>query len=203
VSGTWIIPSVSVSENDTFSSNWVGIGGYGETSLIQAGTEHQCVDGQLEYFAWYELLPRTITRIHTLNIYPGDKITTNITLLDYDDNSWLITLEDHTRGTLFQKTVTYNSSMKCVEWIVERPTVEGKISTLADFGTTTLTNCTATINGVTGAIADFLYTPVVMVDSDENDLVSTSPLSSDGASFSVTYIKPTDKKPITTQTIAP
>ncbi len=181
----------------------MGIGGYGETTLIQAGTEHQSVDGKLEYFAWYELLPRTITAIHTLSIYPGDKITTTITLVDFEDNSWLITLEDHTRGTSFQKTVTYNSSMKCAEWIVERPTVEGQISTLADFGTTGLTNCTVTVNGVKGSIADFPYTPVVMVDTNDTDLVSTSALGNDGASFEVTYIKPTDKTPITTSTIPP
>ena len=181
----------------------MGIGGYGETTLIQAGTEHQSVDGKLEYFAWYELLPRTITTIHTLSIYPGDKITTTITLLDFDQNSWSITLEDHTRRTSFQKTVTYNSSMKCAEWIVERPTVEGQISTLADFGTTGLTNCTVTVNGVKGSIADFPYTPVVMVDSNDSDLVSTSALGNDGASFEVTYIKPTDKTPITTSTVSP
>ncbi len=200
VSGTWIVPSASVSKNDTFSSVWVGVGGYGETSLIQAGTEQHCVDGQLEYFAWYELLPKTINRIHTLTIYPGDSVTTTITLLDFEYNSWLITLVDHTRGTSFQKTVTYNSTMKSAEWIVERPTVNGKISTLADFGTATLTNCTATINDVSGSISNFTYTPVVMVDGDDNDIVSITPIHDDGASFQVTYIKPTDKKPVTTQT---
>lgn len=200
VSGTWTVPSVIASENDTFSSVWVGIGGYGETSLIQAGTEQHCVDGQVEYFAWYELLPKTINRIHTLTIYPGDSVTTTITLLDFEESSWLIKIEDHTRSTAFQRTVTYNSTMKSAEWIVERPTVNGKISTLADFGTATLTNCTATINGVSGSISNFTYTPVIMVDGDDNDLVSITPVRNDGASFQVTYIKPTDKKPVTTQT---
>ncbi len=203
VSGSWIIPSVSISENDTFSSIWVGIGGYGETTLIQAGTEQESVNGHTEYYAWYELLPQTITRIHTLNIYPGDKITTSITLLDENKTSWLIAINDNTRGTVFQKTVTYNSSMKCAEWIVERPTVDNKMSTLADFGVATLTNCTATINGVSGSIEDFIYTPVIMEDSNDTDLVSTSPLNNDGASFSVTYIKPTENIPETTPTITP
>ena len=63
-----------------------------------------------------------------------------------------------------------------------------------------LTNCTATINDVSGSISNFTYTPVVMVDGEDNDIVSITPIRDDGASFQVTYIKPTDKKPVTTQT---
>lgn len=190
ISASWVVPQISVSVNDTFSSVWVGVGGFGESSLIQAGTEQHCVNGHLEYFAWYELLPYTITRIHTLDIQPGDKITTSIILVDENKNTWVITVTDETEGAEFQKTVTYNSSMKSAEWIVERPTVNNTISTLANFGEATVTNCTTTINGVSGSIDNFTFTPAIMVDSNDLELVSTSPLSGDGSSFTVTYIKP-------------
>jgi hypothetical protein len=190
VSASWVVPQISVSENDTFSSVWVGVGGYGESSLIQAGTEQHCTNGRLEYFAWYELLPYTITRIHTLDIQPGDKITTSIILVDESKNTWVITVTDETTGDEFRKTVTYNSSMKSAEWIIERPTVNNTISTLANFGEATVTNCTTTINGVSGSIDNFTFTPVIMVDSNDSALVSTSSLSGDGSSFTVTYIKP-------------
>src|SRR5512136_567269 len=39
VSGSWIVPQVQVSQNDTFSAIWVGIGGTFGHTLIQAGTE--------------------------------------------------------------------------------------------------------------------------------------------------------------------
>jgi hypothetical protein len=192
VTGSWIVPEVAYSVNDTYSSVWVGVGGYGESKLIQAGTEQHCENGKIEYFAWYELLPRTITTINTLSIQPGDKITTTITLVDDDADSWLITVIDETEGKSFQKTVTYDSTRKSAEWIVERPLVNGEISTLANFNQATLTDCKTTINGVTGVIKNFTYTPAIMVDTNDTDLVATSRLDSDGASFTVTYIKPTE-----------
>ncbi len=190
INASWIVPSITYSVNDTYSSIWVGVGGYGESTLIQAGTEQHSENGRVEYFAWYELLPRTIIRISTLDIQPGDKVTTTITLVNENTDSWLIQVVDETEGRSFQKTVTYDSSQKSAEWIVERPLVNGEISTLANFNQVTLTGCTTTINGVTGSIKNFTYTPAVMVDANDTDLVSTSPLTDDGSSFTVTYIKP-------------
>ena len=194
ITASWIVPEVTSSINDTYSSCWVGIGGYGESLLIQAGTEQHSENGQVEYFAWYELLPRTITRISILDIQPGDEITTTITLVDDENNSWLIQVVDKTEGKVFQKTVTYESTRKSAEWIVERPLVNGEISTLANFNQTTLTNCEVTINGVTGNINEFTFTPAVMVDSNSDsnktELVAVSPLSEDGSSFTVTYLNP-------------
>jgi hypothetical protein len=190
VSASWIVPSVAYSINDTYSSVWVGVGGYGESTLIQAGTEQHCENGKVEYFAWYELLPKTITRISTLDIQPGDKVTTTITLVNDATDSWLIQVVDETDGERFQKTVTYDSTRSSAEWIVERPLVNGEISTLANFNQATLTDCTVTINGVTGSIGNFTYTPAVMVEEDDTDLVSTSALNVDGSSFKVTYLNP-------------
>ncbi|MGD6934503.1 MAG: G1 family glutamic endopeptidase [Candidatus Bathyarchaeia archaeon] len=189
ISASWIVPQITYSVNDTYSSAWVGIGGYGESSLIQAGTEQHCENGKIEYFAWYELLPRTIIRISNLDIQPGDKVTTTITLVDDAADSWLIHVVDETEGRSFQKTVTYDSTRKSAEWIVERPLVNGQISTLANFNQATLTDCTATIKGETGSIKTFTYTPAVMVNDNDTELVEVSPLSDDGLSFTVSYLK--------------
>lgn len=192
ITGTWTVPEIAYSENNTYSSVWVGVGGYGEKTLIQAGTEQHCENGRISYFAWYELLPATITTVNTLEISPGDVVTTSITLADEKRGSWLITIVDETEGRSFHITVDYpQSTRKTAEWIVERPTVNGQVSTLANFNQATLTECTTTINGVTGSIKNFTYTKAVMVDSIlDKDLVETSNLGSDGASFTVTYIKP-------------
>jgi Peptidase A4 family len=192
ISGTWTVPEIAYSENNTYSSVWVGVGGYGEKTLIQAGTEQHCENGRISYFAWYELLPASITTEGiNLDIQPGDRVTTSITLVNEEKGSWLITIVDETEGRFFQITVDYpQSTRKTAEWIVERPTVNGKISTLADFNQVTLTDCTTTINGVTGSIQNFTFTKAVMVGSLDNDLVQTSTLGSDGSSFTVTYLKP-------------
>jgi hypothetical protein len=68
--------------------------------------------------------------------------------------------------------------------------VNNQLSTLADFGQATLTDCRTTINGVSGSIKDFTYTRAVMVGSADNDLVKTSALSNDGLGFIVSYLKP-------------
>ena len=59
--GSWIEPSAScVRGVRTYSSYWVGIGGYSETSqdLEQIGTEVDCTaSGRVNSTAWYELVP--------------------------------------------------------------------------------------------------------------------------------------------------
>ncbi len=189
VSASWIVPEVKVSENNTFSAVWVGIGGYGEKTLIQTGTEQQCINGQVNYFAWYELLPNYLVRIRNIHVQPGDTITASLSLINENAHTWSIKISDVTRGERFEKTVVYDSSQLSAEWIVERPTVNGAISTLADFGNVTFSECEATIEGKTGAIGNFSSTQLVMYNSENVQLVTVSPLSDDGSSFTVSYLR--------------
>ena len=79
--------------------------------------------------------------------------------------------------------------------IEERPTVNGHLSTLADFGTAyfgqDFTGITgtgyATINGTTGPIASFSYESITMV-TYSSILAQPSALISNGSSFTVTYV---------------
>ena len=189
ISASWIVPEVKVTENNTFSAVWIGIGGYGEETLIQTGTEQQCLNGHITYFAWYELLPDYLVRITDMRIRPGDTITASLSLTDENTHTWSIEVSDVSRGEYFQRYVVYNSSQLSAEWIVERPTVNGAISTLADFGNVTFSECEATVRGTTGAIGNFSSTQLVMYNSKNMQLVSVSPLSSDGSSFTVSYLR--------------
>ena len=189
ISASWTVPEVKPSENDTFSGVWVGIGGYGEDTLIQAGTEQEYFRGRSVYYAWYELLPDYLVRIHNLHVRAGDTIAASISLISENASEWLIEISDVTRGEHFEKVVIYNSSMLSAEWIVERPKVNGVVSTLADFGNVTFTECKATLDGVSGMIANFSYAQLVMHDEDTS-LVSVSPLNDVGSSFTVGYLEP-------------
>jgi hypothetical protein len=166
---------------------WVGIGGYGEDTLIQTGTEQEYFNGRPIYYAWYELLPDYLVEIPRIHVQLGDTITASISLVN--DNSWTITLSDVTRGEHFEKTVVYNSSRLSAEWVVERPKVNGTVSTLADFGTAAFTDCKATVDDVTGVIGNFSYAQLVMHDGD-TPLVSVTPLDSDKSGFTVSYLEP-------------
>lgn len=189
VSASWIVPEVKVSENDTFSAVWIGIGGYEEETLIQTGTEQQCLNGHVSYFAWYELLPDYLVRITDMRIRPGDTITASLSIIDANARTWSIEISDVTRGERFEKAVVYDSSRLSAEWIVERPTVNRAISTLADFGNVTFSRCEATVDDKTGVIGNFSSTQLLMYNSKNVQLVTVSPLSDDGSSFTVSYLR--------------
>jgi hypothetical protein len=188
VSASWTVPEIKSSENNTFSGVWVGIGGYGEDTLIQTGTEQECINGKFVYYAWYELLPDHLVRIPNINVRAGDTVTASISLINENTNTWLIEIADVTRGERFKRTAVYNSSRLSAEWVVERPKVNGAISTLADFGNVTFTECEATLDGVTGAIDNFSFAQFVMVGAEDKPLVSVSSLDGDGESFTVSYL---------------
>jgi len=189
ISASWTVPEIKPSENNTFSGVWVGIGGYGEDTLIQAGTEQEYVNGRVVYYAWYELLPDYLVRIPTVHVRAGDTVTASISLINENTNTWSIEIADVTRGERFKKTVVYNSSRLSAEWVVERPKVNGTISTLADFGNVTFTECKATVNGITGTIGNFSYAQLVMHENEDTSLVSVSPFNDDGSSFTVSYLE--------------
>jgi hypothetical protein len=191
VSASWTVPAVRPSENNTFAGVWLGIGGYGEETLIQTGTEQEYINGHPSYHAWYELLPDYLISIPSLRIRPGDTITASISLVNENASTWSIELSDVTQGEHFKKVVVYNSSRLSAEWIVERPKVNGTTSTLADFGNVTFTECKATVDGVTGTIGNFSYAQLVMHDDEDNPLVSVSPLNYDKSGFTVSYLEPT------------
>jgi hypothetical protein len=188
VSASWTVPEIKSSENNTFSGVWVGIGGYGEDTLIQTGTEQECINGTFVYYAWYELLPDHLVRIPHINVRAGDTVTASISLINENTNTWSIEIADVTQNQRFKKTVVYDSSRLSAEWIVERPKVNGNISTLADFGNVTLTECKATLNDVTGAIDNFSFAQFIMVNAEDKPLVSVSSLDGDGESFTVSYL---------------
>jgi len=80
VNASWIVPEVNVSSGDGYSSAWIGIGGQSDKSLIQVGTEHDVVNGQDTYTAWYELLPSFAVRLTSIAVSPGDTMIASINI---------------------------------------------------------------------------------------------------------------------------
>lgn len=189
VNASWTVPRIGVFSSDAFSSAWIGIGGQFDKTLIQAGTEHDSVNGQEYYSAWYELLPDKAVRITDMRISAGDLIIASINLVDSDTNQWAIRIYDVTKGEGFYQTFVYNSSRLSAEWIVERPTVNDEISLLSNFGTLTFRDSYVKIGDDAGNISSFPYSQVIMTNDLSLQLASVSPLSADGSSFNVTYLK--------------
>lgn len=162
VSGSWTVPTVDCSSGRGWSANWVGLGGFADTSqaLEQLGTEADCGgDGSASYSSWYELVPSVSHGVHRTT-RPGDKFSASVTVTG---RKVRLRMTDVTRGWTFSKTLTAKAlDLTSAEWIVEAPaacasadTSRCEVMPLADFGTTAFGSATATtVGGHTGTVAD-------------------------------------------------
>jgi hypothetical protein len=193
VNASWTIPTVKVSVDNSFSAEWIGLGGQFEQTLIQTGIEQNSIGGQTVYRAWYELVsgnvPGNIVHINSLSISPGDRITASISLAYPDTNTWSIEIHDGTNGQFFSKNLVYSVSALSAEWVEERPSVADRSETLADFGQVTFTDCGATLNGKDGTISSFASNRITMYDDQNRQLVNVSELTQDGSSFTVGFLE--------------
>ncbi len=131
ICGSWIVQTVSSSPYGN-SAQWIGIGGVGNSKLIQTGTASDAGSGDISYQAWYELLPNAPVYL-SLNVKPGNIMSASISDNTVNGNSWTIFIKDVTSGKSYTTTVSYNPCMKSAEWIEERPNMSPY--TLANFGT--------------------------------------------------------------------
>jgi hypothetical protein len=140
VTGRWTVPAVPPSRQATYSSAWIGIDGFNNSSLIQTGTESDSYNGRTHHYAWWEILPAAETVIRSITVHPGDVMTASIT--KGSGSSWMIKISDNHGGS-FTTTQTYTGPQSSAEWIVEAPTVGGEIAPLANYGSATLDPGTA------------------------------------------------------------
>ena len=156
VSGSWVVPSLVGTQDDTYSALWVGIDGYLNGTVEQIGTSHNWVGGVQQNYAWFEMYPQGSFQITGFPVYKGDHITAEV---QYSGNNvFTLTLMNNTKGvhTVIPSAYTTSASAKrsSAEWIVEAPATSSGILPLADFGATTIRLCNATINGVSGTVSN-------------------------------------------------
>jgi hypothetical protein len=201
VSGSWIVPAVTgLSSGSTYSSVWVGIDGYSDSTVEQIGTEQDWINGRAYYQAWWEMYSSGIGQPEqpiSMTIMPGDSVTASVTYLTSGPNAgqFLLSIVDNSRPN--DSFSTYQSSSQTqsplaqqnsAEWIVEVPEVGNRIGTLANFGQVTFTGASATINGVTGPINDSAWqSQAINIGSKSGLSDTTSVLLASGTSFVVTY----------------
>lgn len=118
-----------------YSVHWVGLGGYGENSVIQNGVgAYENVDSQggttPVYFAWWEVYPwNGITALANFNVYPGDYCyfetdynpsngSATFTFYDYTQSEYTI-FTPNNGGTPINFSQYYHGDY--AEWISELP----------------------------------------------------------------------------------
>lgn len=203
--GTWVQPQAScVGGRPTYSSVWVGIGGYSldAQALEQIGTEADCTaGGRAVSTAWYELVPDASHAIR-LTIHPGDRVRATVSVQGSQVTLSLTDLTRHRSFTRRLRATTLDTTS--AEWILEAPSVcTSAVSChtlpLADFGSAGFSSASAvTTTGHRGTIADHRWTATRIslaatgrqFVSDPGASLATavpSTLSADGTAFTVTY----------------
>lgn len=208
VLGTWTQPSaVCTAGQATYSSVWVGIGGYRKSSraLEQIGSETDCsATGRVISSAWYELVPAGSRSIR-MAVRPGDTLHAAVTVRGHRVR---LTLRDLTRHRSFTKSLRASTvDVGSADWIVEAPSACSSDTAcqtlpLADFVSTTISGAVAeTTRGVTGTISDRAWdaSRITLASTAGRHFVgaagagvsaSPSSLASRGAAFTVTYRGP-------------
>jgi hypothetical protein len=197
VNGSWIQPAIVSCplSKATYSSFWVGIDGYSSSTVEQTGTDSDCHSGKAQYYAWYEFYPAASVLIKTVTISAGDTIYASVS---FASSTFTVFLKDVTTGKSFSTTGSVTSAQRTsAEWIAEAPS-SGRILPLANFGTvhfgmdSTFVAATnsATLGGTTGLIGSWsTAVSIDMVGARKATLTkaSTSAISSDNSSFTVTW----------------
>jgi hypothetical protein len=187
VTGSWTVPSVIAPTTQLnrarFSSTWVGIDGFNDDDLIQAGTEQDWIDGSTFYQSWWEILPNYETAIPSIAVNPGDVMTVTIT---QGSPLWTITVTNDTNGQSFTTKQQYSGPQTSAEWIQEAPTVGDRVAPLADDGTVEFDNCLAN-----GANPAFTFSDSGVMAKRRGRVVLSTPSTPNpqGNGFAVAYGK--------------
>jgi hypothetical protein len=217
VSAHWRMPAADcVKGEQSFSSFWVGIGGYSLTStaLEQDGAELDCnADGTESLSAWYELLPAGPHTVK-MTVKAGDLISATVHVVGHEVT---MKLSDLTRHESFSKTVTASDiDTSSAEWITEAPSdcssdTNCTVLALADFGAVRFSNATATTTaGNTSGIKTAHWTTTKLLlgyEKKDTEFIADSStanatpsaLTADSTAFEVTWSGTLDT-PITTTT---
>ena len=165
VHGSWRVPIVSASTSpQTYSAFWVGIDGDSDNTVEQLGTEQDWTpDGQTNY-VWFEMYPHRSFLITGFPIEPGDTFSASVNYAGGE--LFILSITNLTKGVYYTVPPRYTkmkASRESAEWIVEAP-YSGGVLPLANFGTASFANCSATVNGVTGAIDNpaWQHDPITM-----------------------------------------
>jgi Peptidase A4 family len=178
ITGTFVVPSVSQYLAGSTVSEWVGVDGWANRSLIQAGVnEVPQKSGDVLVEPWWEVLPARQQDVTGIVVAVGDKVT--VTIGELSGSRWSINLTDDTNGGFFSTDKVYEGELSSAEWIVEaNERADGEPTELAHYGP----EVNFTKLGITGPQS----TAVRVVMSQRGEHVST-PSAAIGGTMSVSY----------------
>ncbi|MHB1854596.1 MAG: G1 family glutamic endopeptidase [Acidimicrobiales bacterium] len=176
IAGTFQVPSLGSAQSGSYMGEWVGIDGWGSSTVIQAGIDEQPNPANPQEFfiqPWWEVFPAAANPITTMTVAPGDSITVSIGQVT--SGIWSITMTDTTTGQTFQIDPAYNGLGASAEWIVEAPGIP--TYPLAAYTTTGFSQLQ--LAGTEGALAE-----IAMV---QNGVQVSTPSALNARGFAIAY----------------
>ncbi len=179
VSATFTVPSVSCPHPDMNASFWVGLDGYGNTTVEQVGVEALCRSGVARYSGWWQAYPAPPQPLD-LVVVPGHEMTARVSV---GAPGVRFELLDLTSAVAFETTVSIvDAELRSAEVVAEQSGASQ--GPLSDFGEVGFRH--ATVNGrplhAAGA------RPLVMTDNRDMARVAVSPLNASGDAFGVRWL---------------
>ncbi len=120
VGGTFTVPSAHYLAGSSVCE-WVGIDGWADSSLLQAGVDEiPGTGGHVVFQPWWEVLPAPQIPVFSVEVQAGD--TVRVTIGQMGRGKWGITLSDVTNGETFETRQNYDGPASSAEWVVEADT---------------------------------------------------------------------------------
>jgi hypothetical protein len=161
-SGEWFVPSALGEQGiQDYSSFWVGMDGLGSNNILQDGTSQDAIGTNFlgikwtvaTFYAWAEFLPAFEQQVTNFKVSPGDHMLSQVwmgnagskpTLTGVFGVCYLFNL---TTGTYTYVYITPPSGTvftgSSAEWIMERPTIDGSLPDLSNYGVAMMFNAWA------------------------------------------------------------
>ncbi len=178
VSASWTEPAATCESTNDLYAPWVGIDGYGTSTVEQTGVATDCSSGKPVDEPWYEMYPANPVYLSTSS-YPvssGDVITASVTYAG--SSKYTLKLSDTTRGWSYSTSKTLSSAKReSAEVIIESPT-----GSYPNFGT--LKFSSATVNGATLGS----FSPVALDPSSNGTYEATTSALTSGTAFTETFL---------------
>ncbi len=177
VTSTWTEPSVTCNSTNDLMAPWVGIDGYGSSTVEQTGVATDCSSGHAVYQAWYEMYPAgpVYYSLSTNPVSAGDRFTGTVTR---SGTTYTLTLTDSTRGWTKTTTKSLSSARNAsAEVIIESPT-----AAYPRFGTVSFSS--SQING-----SNLSNWGPTLMDASNNFGYEDHTSAVSGGSFSIAYLR--------------
>jgi Peptidase A4 family len=194
VKGSWIVPAVTCNSTDAYAAFWVGIDGYGSSTVEQIGTDSDCVNGKPTYYAWFEFYPHFSYNIDSVAVKPGDVISAEV---NYTANGRFAVSISVNGGPPFSTSTKLSQATRSsAEWIIEA-VWGGGVLPLADFNsvsygadhTAVSGTCDATVGKTSNPIGSIAGDVLAITMTADNGATKSQPLplSADQSSFIDTW----------------